>query len=264
MRTKDEILASLAARGIATPQTWAGTLAELVTETWEPDLFYYCRTLDPEKITVVPSGRTIGDELAEAADRHRRWAVQPLYDFDLSGAALLTPGEAYLESVWGSPLALLREGVTAYRNIRSRSGEILESVYPQDFQIRFAKSEPRQVPLPPNVDELPSLTGQRIGAALEELRARSLFGVFEWGTKATRSVILDWKPLIDDERTDALCRILRQPPMTGLVPDFDRPILSTVPAISGDRKVVFDHGARLSHVVTRAVDNGSFNVQFRS
>jgi len=264
VRTKDEILAILAAQGIATPQTWAGTLAELVTETWEPELFYYCRTLDAEKITVVPSGRTIGDELAEAADRHRRWAVQPLYDFDLSGAALLTLGETYLECVWGSPLALLREGVVAYRNIRPRSGEVLKSVYAQDFQIRFAKSEPREVPLPTNVDELPSLTDQRIGAALEELRARSLFGVFEWGTRVNRSVILDWKPLIDDERTEALCRILRQSPMTSLVPDFDRPILSTVPAISGCRKVVFDHGARLSHVVTRAVDNGSFNVQFRS
>lgn len=264
MQTKDEILASLAAQGITTPQTWAGTLTELVTKTWEPDLFYYCRTLDPEKITVVPSGRTFDDELAAAADRHRRWAVQPLYDFDLSGAALLTPGETYLESVWGSPLALLREGVVAYRDIRSRSGEILESRYSQDFQIRFAKSEPRQVPLPLNVDEIPSLTGQRIGATLEELRTRSLFGVFEWGTKAARSVVLDWKPLIDDERTDALGRILRQSPMPCLVADFDRPILSTVPVISGDRKVVFDHGARLSHVVTRAVENGSFNVQFRS
>ena len=52
--------------------------------------------------------------------------------------------------------------------------------------------------------------------------------------------------------------------MPDLVPDFDRPALATVPMDSLGGQVVFDHGARLSHVVTRAVESDSFSVFFRS
>lgn len=253
MAAKSELLARVARLEISTPNTWVGDHQTAAGVAWQGDAIYYCRTEGPgEKVTIVAAGRALVDRLRAAAAGETHWAIQTLYDFEVGGAFLLTNDEIYFEGVWGSPMGLLRQGLVAHRQDASE--------WRQEFQLRFFGSDLREMPIPDTVD-LADLIHVRIGPMMKRLKDSGLRGLFEWGSTAEVALVLDWKPM-NESQIHELQRVLLRAPDPDLPADFERPALGLVPSpLVGP--VVFDHGARLSHVVTRAAEAGPCDIQFR-
>jgi len=249
VETKSELLDRIAKLGIATPKTWVGSQRAVAGTAWQGKTIYYCRTQRPgEKATVIASGEDLVGRLTTAGGEGIQWAIQPLFDFDVSGASLLTTEGTYLEGVWGSPIGLLRQGLVAYRQQSdTQMRNQATSEWPQEFQLSYADGELRQMPVAADSD-LVDLIHKRIDSTMAQLRDRGALGLFEWGTTAQVALILDWKPMTTEWQFDELNRVLTQVPETDQSADFERPILDLAP-LPLDGQIVFDHGARLSHVV---------------
>jgi hypothetical protein len=265
MSTKAELLNQLALLGIPTPNTWNGSLAEdLAAQKWQPDSRFYCRAeATQEKITMVTHGYSLLGELAKAAPPTTRWAIQPLYDFDISGALFFSDEVDYLESVWGSAIGLLRDGLLAYREYRSLNGTNSKSwLLEQDYQLRYFGPELARRPINLNGSHAAEDLSQRPQVLMSLLKSHGILGLFEWGSSPESAFILDWKPFLTGyEFMTRVVRLVSQEPRADLMADHVRPNLYEIKTPLPARSV-FDHGARLSHLVTRSLADYDCEVLF--
>ena len=267
MPDKSKALQDLAARGVLVPVTHVGTIQRLLPNLdLPPDTPLYCRaTIDGHKKTVVTTTTRAARELSAESHPATTWSVQQLYDFDISGALLLTPNAYYIESAWGSSIGLLREGLLAYREYR-RCAQTSPTWarYRQEFQLRYNGT--RLVPQQVNeelTENSPVITSSRITSLVNALGQAQAYGLFEWGSTPQMAMALDWKLGTHGTAIERLQNLVSQQPEPGLVPDFERPSLSTLTGPE-DGRVVFHHGARLSHAITRTIFTKSVEVAFCS
>lgn len=256
MSTKADLLNQLALLGIPTPNTWNGSpIGALAGEDWQFDSRFYCRAeVTQEKITVVAHGHSLLADLAKAAPPSTRWVIQPLYDFDISGALFLSDEVDYLESVWGSAIGLLRDGLLSYREHRPLTGGDYRSwLLEQDYQLKYSGSELARQSISLNGSQIADDLSQRPQPLISLLKSHGISGLFEWGSSPDSAFILDWKPFSPDhEFITRITSLIKQEPRADLTADYMRPnlyqIRTPLPA-----RCIFDHGARLSHLITRSL-----------
>ena len=258
---QSESVALLTEAGLHTPESWRVTAASALPLAGDgPERYYYCRTLvDGSKVSATVPNEQL-ERLGSLAPDTATWLIQPLLDFTVSGAAFTDDGSLYVETVAGTAIGLLRHGELGHAQLKL-DGSVLHFAAAQQSAWTYLQGELVEQAIGPlHAPDLEAVV-EEVGAALSHT---NLQGLFEWGWDTDRLTFLDLKPLPSTGALPVYVRRHLHPDPTRKTTSPSAPLPALTAKLPASGPLVFERGARLSHVNTYRCAAGRTDVTFQS